>query len=327
MNAPDLYLHLGLPKTASTSIQGDYLKRGFAAPFVLGKKLGHEDVLFQDLARAINGLCRNDFDIQKGLLKERISLALQEGGKLIISDESFLVTSYTHEGKISPEEKIFRLGKLLSSHKVRVVIVLRAPNEGCQSLYRELYDRYKIIGGLCSKGNDDPIAWRDLLDTYDFLRIEDACLNCFPDVGIKFIDFTKVKSDESGFMEDLGEAFGFSSEENQLLSTLNSKPRVGASVLLPRSSVAKILEIWVLKNAPSLASSVKSSALIRAGVGVTWRTIRQGLDHIPVRQRRHLPVNDENLAALVRQYLEPRVELFFDRHPELSFRFSDTKQD
>lgn len=129
---PCVYVHLGLPKTATTTLQHDFF------PYIDNSRyiyLGVEqprskksDVLYEMICNAVN----ND----QGMLEARQELIsrLNQGKSLIISEEMFVVSTTTSTWQV----KLKRLANLLFDVEYKILVTVREPVSAMFSFYVEL---------------------------------------------------------------------------------------------------------------------------------------------------------------------------------------------
>lgn len=134
-----IYCHIGLPKTATTSLQLDYFPYVDSSRFdYLGVKQprgeGANDPLYDLIIKAVN--TGDDLELVNQMLKARI----EEGGKsIIISEEMFTVSS----GETTWQNKLYRLRSVLDGIDYRVFATVREPVSAMFSFYVELYHRFR----------------------------------------------------------------------------------------------------------------------------------------------------------------------------------------
>jgi hypothetical protein len=189
-----IYLHIGLPKTATTTLQKDFF------PFCENMKyLGvfqprglPNDDLYSKIYKAVN----TGIDIEN--TRNELNSMLIYNGNLIISEELITVSSQDSNWL----KKIQNLGVLVSDVNYKVLVTVREPIDALFSFYVELYDRYRNSEAkfvdLASTHDDFKIY------NYDYLLKELANnldLNC-----IMFYPFERlVEGDISGLRKFLDE--------------------------------------------------------------------------------------------------------------------------
>lgn len=131
-----LFLHIGPPKTATTSLQYA-LQSAEREWFVYGGVHQPRGPDRNDLCRRVHDLCRHGGDDTDAVaeLHREIDDALASGRHLILSEEMFLV--YQHGA--SQADKLFRLASLTTSLPRTVLLTVRDPVVGMESLYQEIF--------------------------------------------------------------------------------------------------------------------------------------------------------------------------------------------
>lgn len=152
MTAPKILLHLGLPKTATSSLQHNVLKILHEQKRInfLGKCLDYN--LETKELRVHNYTGKFIRDCAEGKLSVEVARHkledLVDPEKVnVFSDEGIMV-AYPGKDNISLSQKFKILAKVLDGYNVQVLVTLRDPVDYLYSLYVELYPDY------CSKVKD-----------------------------------------------------------------------------------------------------------------------------------------------------------------------------
>jgi hypothetical protein len=192
MNGNIFFVHIGLHKTATTSLQKDVF------PFVQGVEyIGRSDVALSsqsDLYRDICEFCyaREVSASQLDALRLRIADRLSKGS-LLLSDEWFTADysgCYGFEG--APWQiKLERLSRLIGGVKHKVLVTLRDPLQGLYSQYCEfnsvgverLYGEFNVY----AKFSNDSKA-------YDYVRLDSFLVELFGNVF--YVSFENLVSDD-----------------------------------------------------------------------------------------------------------------------------------
>lgn len=129
-----IYLHIGPPKTATTSLQlvleanqqeAGYDYRGVTQPRDPGEA---------ELAARLHRYCVSPDDDLLRSLRNEVDGVLNTGRDLVISEEMLL-----RDGHVTHQDKLQRLSEPLKGARVIVLICVRDPVIGLQSLYQELF--------------------------------------------------------------------------------------------------------------------------------------------------------------------------------------------
>lgn len=239
-----IYIHIGLHKTATTSLQktvfpylGDILYVG------RGRK-GGNDQIYDELV---------DYCFRKtsnAEVKSLIQKKLQNiEGDLLISDEWF-TSDYSglffFEG-CSWQSKIERLSELVNDIECKVLVTLREPVEGLYSQYCEfltvgLKKKYKSFEDY-TKSNDAKV--------YDYVNLDSFLKKKFHSVNyLSFEDIVngKYKKILGGFFNV--EEVAFIQHKNSRVSTDNSIELKSNSLLLMKLAVfmPKQIKVYLKKS-------------------------------------------------------------------------------
>lgn len=232
--SPRIYCHIGLPKTATTTLQLDYFPYVDHSKYVyLGvaqpRGESESDALFKQVLTAVNtgeGIKAASKALQSQMRDKKKSL--------ILSEEMLTVSVAGLEW----QEKLSRLKDVIQGADFRLLITIREPVSAMFSFYLELYSRFKGKGEefshLAKNNNDFQIYHYDnlLSVVLPLFGKENVWVNTFEDLvnddyeGVKaFLDFPEM---ESGFSE---------------LRKNNVKKRTGNAVYVPVRMRLK----WVTK--------------------------------------------------------------------------------
>lgn len=220
-----VYVHIGLPKTATTMLQMDYF------PYVDSNKymyLGvfqprdtESDELYYDLCCAINS-GSNIFEVNAKIKKK----LRDDSGSLIFSEEMFTVS----QSEISWQKKISNLAKVFEGIDFRILITIREPVSAMFSFYVESYYRYmdsnESFSDLAINSNDFKIYHYDyILKILErkFTR-ERIYIQKFEDLIIG--DFSIVNR----FLSFNGAGVNFISMNNR-----NQKRKTSTAILIPKN--------------------------------------------------------------------------------------------
>lgn len=131
-----LILHLGPPKTATTSLQIALIGKADGSYDYGGAAQPTRDK--SDLASRLHRLCLYGADVQEDGIEEivaEIAGRLASGRTLVISEELFLVDG----ARATYRQKIANLARVVRRFDPTVILCLREPLEALRSLYQELY--------------------------------------------------------------------------------------------------------------------------------------------------------------------------------------------
>ena len=199
-NFPDVYLHIGLAKTATTSLQAsifpqlskyvDYI--GVAQPRSL-----LQDSLYAELLLII-GSRQSIYDCNRHALSKKISDRLLSSDKpLFISDEMITIDNTD----ACWQEKLGRLGELFNDFNIKIIVTVREPISASYSLYVELYHEikndYPSFNHFFYKSNQALI--------YRYEQLHEVIFNSFSKKTIKYVSFEKIVKEVNAtdFIEEL----------------------------------------------------------------------------------------------------------------------------
>lgn len=244
-----VYVHLGLPKTATTSLQSDFF------PNVNHDRYQYIGVL-QPRVRNVSGTLF--FQIISavrsgdGILEARRALKQWltiEHRSLIISEEMLTVGSAT----MTWQEQLSNLGKILYGLDHKILVTVREPISAMYSFYLEQYDRFQgkkfKFSDLALSDNEFRIYHYDeLLNELDKnFESESIYIQKFENLVKK--DFTNVE-----YFLDHPEM-----EETQaLLNNHNQKKKNDSAVMVPK----RFKLVWVSQIYQKLGGDSNSLALL-----------------------------------------------------------------
>lgn len=294
-----VYLHLGAPKTGSTAIQCNLFEKIATQNhglLYLGKYKKQNNAIFLRLCEAINKWPTQQFDSMCFLLREQMKMSLDACvGNVLISDESFIVTSYTQAGRISVYEKIVRLAKVFDGVPVALILFLRNQPDACYSLYKELYETYIGVGGVSLPPDLDG-SWEDVFSTYDYSSIVKLVESEFLLVDIYcnfFEDFKKNPLRESERLLDFLEV-----DRSVLVDmpVVNNKKVDQGMTVLPDKRLKREIELMVIRN--RFLSWVAGLAFLKTALSFVWSRLGGLLDKIKVKNNVRLPIQDDDFLEI-----------------------------
>lgn len=202
-----VYCHIGLPKTATTTLQLDYFPHLDKSRYVyLGvaqpRGDAQSDVLYTQIMKAINsgeGIEAASVALQLRIKKER---------KSIVFSEEMLTVSVSN---LPWQEKLLRLKEVLEGTDYSLLVTVREPVSAMFSFYLELYSRFRDenegFGDLAMKHNDFFIYHYDKLfsemvplfgkDNIHLQRFESLVAGEYAEVN-KFLGHPVMESSFSG---------------------------------------------------------------------------------------------------------------------------------
>jgi hypothetical protein len=146
-----IFVHIGLPKTATTTLQAEFF------PSIANKEIVFlgvyqprsetQDQLFVDIYEAIN----SGHSLDK--VNELIRVKLLSGMSLIISEEMITVT----QDSVTFNTKLEHLSRLLNGLDYQIILTVREPVTALFSYYVERYDEFRLrhMGFMDAALNDE----------------------------------------------------------------------------------------------------------------------------------------------------------------------------
>lgn len=272
-----ILVHIGLPKTATTTLQTQYfptLTSGNSRYLgVLQPRERRQDELFRKLSNAVTvGL-----DIEG--IHQELSRLLEAGVNIVVSEEMFTVSS---SGGASWQMKLQRLASLLRGLDYAIMVTVREPVAGSFSYYVELESRYRPLG----LGYVAAVKTDEAMQIFDYGKLLPALDGCFAPGRVFFKRFEDVIA---GRMEDVDHRLAMKRQiAGVAMKTMNSKRSTGGRVFTGRQQ--------------TLADALRATGLIRGvrqilGQGRAFRVMRAILrwfDAIPLSERSvELPTRGE----------------------------------
>lgn len=243
---PRIYIHAGIPKTATTMLQQHLFARHPQVRF-LGKFDNSPILGFRDetVRRVMISLLRQDSDFDDvdseldqedvAALQKMAEHAIHDHKSLVVSNENFAAGSIEQTRRRAKQFKeIFTQG--------RVLLVVREPIEFLESHYFEHLRGYNLkqspYQNLKHKLTTEPPLYFDInrwldviwdkfkVDHLDYAAKANQYAEIFGRDSVKVMSFDLLKSDFRGFIFELSEWFGIDPEISlQLCSGQRSNDR------------------------------------------------------------------------------------------------------
>ncbi len=264
-----VYVHIGLPKTATTTLQLDYfphvnndkyLYLGVFQP--RGQKV-QDPLFFQVIsaARSGDGLAKVN-----QALKERLNV---EQRSLIISEEMLTVGS----AEVTWQDQLSNLSKILSGIDHKVLVTIREPVSAMFSFYVELHHRFQKKGlpfsELALHDNDFAIYHYDTLLSVLSESFDPGCIHLQSFERLVKADFSAV----GHFLDNpkLEAAFGSLNNHNQ------KKKTKGAVMAVKRLELRWITRMYHLlggeRNKLSLALKRIANTPLQKLRGINYKSV------------------------------------------------------
>jgi len=216
-----VFIHIGLPKTATTTLQTDVFPHLDNSIFYVGvhqPRSSYKSDLYVKFMKSIR--YGSDIALTKSMLMEQLST----GRNILISEENICVS----ESMATWEKKIERLSCILNGLNYKIIVTIREPSKAIYSYYVELNDLFRK-----KKKSFIDIALNDeSMKIYHYTFFFNFISNNF-DVNnlhvFKFEDI--VKGEISGILELLEQQ---NCQDNFRLSNNNSKNKNNNYILIKK---------------------------------------------------------------------------------------------
>lgn len=219
-----ILLHIGLPKTATTTLQLHLFHKLHEEEKVnfLGRYLTPKDVGYyfriNDIIYAI--IKQNDEEFEENLqsYKQEVNNYIYENKLNIISEEMLTISYKKEKNSLDVNRNLERVHKIFSQHKIEVLLSIRKQDKIIHSFFVEAYnnmfwqdnsintlDKY-IKNGLqnMQKGN---------FYMYCYDNIIDQCENLFGSGSCKILVFEDIKGNRKRYITTLSNILKFSVNE------------------------------------------------------------------------------------------------------------------
>lgn len=202
-----ILIHLGLPKTGTTSLQHNVLQKLHDQDRInfLGKNLDYCDATGKVTVHNYTGKFIRDAAEEKislGEAREKLIQYLDKDKLNVFSDEGLMV-AYPGHKNLPLKQKIENLAELLKGYEVEVALTLRKPLDYFYSLYVQLYpDFYSQITELNSfeKYTEKLLVEKDdvLFESFFY----DSYLPCLKEkFNVELSYFEDLKKDKNAFYQ------------------------------------------------------------------------------------------------------------------------------
>jgi hypothetical protein len=216
---PRIYIHAGIPKTATTMLQqhlfAQHPQVRFLGKFENSPILGFRDDAVRNVMLSLSKMTEPD-EADVAVLRSMADEAVRDNKSLVVSEENFAA------GSIEGTRRRARRFKEIFTHG-RVLLVLREPFEFLESHYFEHLRGYNLkqsgYQNLKHKLISEPPHYFDInrwldvtwdkfkLDHLDFSGKANQYAEMFGRDRVKLMTFDSLKSDFRGFITEVSEWF------------------------------------------------------------------------------------------------------------------------
>ena len=204
-----LFIHIGLPKTATTSLQVDFftkLKKYNINYLGVKQPRGRENnKLFNQFMKSLNS--SKDIAKTKSMLENKL-----KDEDLLISEEMIVVSN----GSFSWKNKIKNLYNIIESFDYTIIVSVREPVSAMFSYYVELFSKYKKL----NKSFEKIILSEESMEIYHFRKFFNYLTAFFVNESIKVIQFEDVIKKD---YKNLKEVFKINVDESFQIGQHNVK--------------------------------------------------------------------------------------------------------
>ncbi len=225
------YVHIGLPKTATTTLQADLFEPGDGIYWeylgVLQPRHRKQAAKYLDLMAVLSDNTKLSSDSVR-LLRTELSSNYSDL-PLLMSEECI-----TTDGGTSWQEKLSRLSVILNGFEVKLIVSVRRPREALYSLYAELYS------SLASKypNFDDYVNDSNQAKIYRYKELFDVLTSHFHADALIVIPFEELGSDR--FWSPLESEFCLEREKFSF-GEHNAKTRSNGAYILPNATIGSAI--------------------------------------------------------------------------------------
>ncbi|WP_147238870.1 hypothetical protein [Rhodosalinus halophilus] len=265
-----IFIHIGPPKTATTSLQVAAEKLADTRYFYAGTFQPRERNS-GSLAQQLHNACSSADKSQGHQVAERLRAECDAGKTVFLSEEMFLV----HSRKVSWQRKLSELRIFLGDAPITIIVTLRKPTAALPSLYQELFRGLPLSQKL-SFASFCRSKYANCFD-YDFLQSEILSAGFY---RARKIDFNKIAASEMSTTDLFGPATNMTAQtldigwENKGKTGKTSSERALPSVTLKDLANARGTR-WLIERTMHRDSKLRKS-LGKSAARLSLRPSRQG---------------------------------------------------
>jgi hypothetical protein len=213
-----IIVHLGLPKTATTTLQQHLFQQlhedgkiNFLGKLLLLDKNTGRSLTVNNKGKIIRDACEGKITSD---IRNQVDNLLRNDVVNLFSDEGLMIY-YPNYTEFSLEEKLIKLKDILKDYDVQVLLSLRNPNDYFYSLYVQLFSEYH-------KQNKDNNTFDKYIATfikepdnviYETFRFQKVLTDVTSLFHTKVVLFEDLKSDPDFYYNEIAELLGVNSTE------------------------------------------------------------------------------------------------------------------
>ncbi|OHU90683.1 MULTISPECIES: hypothetical protein [Pseudoalteromonas] len=221
MVKPRIILHIGLPKTATSTLQ-QYIFPKLDLVY-LGVKQPREQYQEPLYNEVMDYICSKEPEgKQLEVVKSQVKDFLEKSSKTLLLSEEMLVVD---EGNINWQTKLNRLASIFHDFDVELLVTVREPIKAAFSFYVELFNNVKYefpdFSTFLLNSNKAKI--------YNYKYLDEVIMNNFPKSRVKYIPFELIKS-ESIYLKEVFDFLDVESKESFSLVDSNYKKKTEKGV-------------------------------------------------------------------------------------------------
>jgi len=201
MNKREIYIHIGYPKTASTTLQ-NHLFLNLYGFELIGQPLTIENKRMQKLIHTITDCEKLEY-IEQEVKKELSVLLATNKTKLLISEESFS-TGSSLSGRVDRSQIAIRLKSLFPNAKI--IVVLREQKSIIKSYYkqkRKMFPDFELSFDHWFECNKKNMHIENVFQYFYYEKIIELYENFFGKNNIKILLFEEFKTEKKIFFYKL----------------------------------------------------------------------------------------------------------------------------
>ena len=211
-------IHIGLPKTATTSLQEHVFSNSSLSHYYLGVRQPRETEQSLLYSKLMSLMVASTGDFKQKKNDFLMCLESEETDVFLISEEMFCI-----DQAILWQDKIKRLALIFKDFEVECLVTTRNPAKGAFSLYVELYNSIKW---KCSCFDDFLNSNQALIFNYRELAREISKSFGINLMKIQFVNFETIKDDS--FLREVGIFLGLELAVNKLpITNIKKKSQTG----------------------------------------------------------------------------------------------------